>query len=176
MPPETVLEELTEYEIAVSSFLLFQAFRDDLVPGSAARPVDVAGVACANRLEALLRIFEHELLHLAEFLAHGKSSCAAEPFHRLSRALFGHEASHHTLITPVERAATVHAIRPGDRVTFTHDGVERSGFVNRITKRATVLVLDPAGRPFADGRRYAAYFVPLPLLRKVDPGPGDPIT
>ena len=166
--------EQAECEIAVSTFLLFEAFRADLAPEAVTRPVEVAGVACADRLEALLRIFEHELLHLAEFLAHGKSSCAAEPFRRLSRALFGHEASHHTLITPVERAATVHAIRPGDRVTFTHGGVERAGLVNRITKRATVLVPDPSGRLFADGRRYASYFVPLPLLRKVDPGPAEP--
>lgn len=163
--------ERAEYEIAVSTFLLFEAFRADRAPGGSPRPVEVAGVACSDRLEALMRIFEHELLHLAEFLAAGKSSCAAAPFRQLSRSLFGHEASHHALITPAERAATEHAIRPGDRVTFSHGGVERAGFVNRITKRATVLVADPAGRLFADGRRYAAYFVPLPLLRKVGPGP-----
>ena len=157
--------EAAEYEIAVSTFLLFESFRDE--PGSGApRPAMVAGVACRDRLEALLRIFEHELLHLAEFLAHGRSSCAAAPFRRLSRDLFGHEASHHALITPVERAATVHAIRPGDRVAFTHAGVERAGFVNRITKRATVLVADPAGRLYADGHRYASFLVPLDRLRK----------
>ena len=164
--------ERVEHEITISTFLLYEAFRDDLIPGASARPVLVAGVLCADRLAALLRIFEHELLHLAEFLAHGQSSCAAEPFHRLSRALFGHEASVHALITPAERALTVHAIRRGDRVVFTHDGSERTGFVNRITKRATVLVPDPAGQPFTDGQRYATFFVPLALLRKIEAGPG----
>lgn len=158
--------EATEYEIAISSFLLFQAFRDDLAPGGAVRPVDVVGVRCANRLEALLRIFEHELLHLAEFLAFGKSSCSAGQFRRLSRAIFGHEASVHAMMTPRQFAAEVHAIRPGDRVAFTHDGLERVGIVRRITKRATVLVPDPAGQPYSDGNRYSRYLVPLDRLRK----------
>ena len=159
--------ETHEYEIAISTFLLFQAFRTDLPPGQADRLVQVAGVVCSDRLAALLRIFEHELLHLAEFLVHGRSSCAAEPFRQLSRRLFGHEASVHTLITPVERAVVVHAISRGDRVAFDHAGVERTGIVNRITKRATVLVADPTGRPYSDGGRYVSFLVPLDRLRKV---------
>jgi hypothetical protein len=50
-----------EYEIAVSTLLLFQTFRE---PG---RPVVVGGLVCRDRLDALQRIMEHELLHLAEF-------------------------------------------------------------------------------------------------------------
>ena len=159
--------ETPRFEIAVSTFLLFQAFRDDIVPGSATRPVEVAGVLCSNRLEALLRIFEHELLHLAEFLAYNRSSCTAEPFRRLSRAIFGHEASVHAMITPREIAATVHSIRLGDRVRFEHAGVEHSGIVRRITKRATVLVPDPTGQLYSDGITYLRFFVPLDQLRKV---------
>ncbi|WP_435007045.1 SprT-like family protein [Tundrisphaera lichenicola] len=154
------VEERSEYEIAVSTFLLFQNFR---VSG---RVVTVAGLVCSDRLVSLQRIFEHELLHLAEFLAIGRSSCSAELFRSLSRSIFGHSASVHELVTPREVAASAHSIRIGDRVAFDHEGVTQVGRVNRITKRATVLVEDPAGRPFSDGKRYSTYYVPLDRLRK----------
>jgi len=149
------------YEIAVSTLLLSQTF------AGVDRPVTVGGLACGDRLEALQRIFEHELVHLAEFLAHGRSSCAAAPFGALSRAIFGHSAAVHDLVTPREVAARSHAVRPGDRVAFrAGDGTTRVGRVNRITRRATVLVEDPDGRPYSDGKRYATFYVPLELLRK----------
>ncbi len=153
-------QDRAEYEIAVSTLLLSQTF------GRVERVVTVAGLACRDRLEALQRIFEHELLHLAEFLATGRSSCSAAPFRALARDIFGHSATVHDLVSPREIAAKAHAIRQGDRVAFDHDGVTRVGRVNRITKRATVLVEDPAGRPFTDGRRYVAFYVPLERLRR----------
>ena len=157
------LVERAEYEIAVSTLLLFQTFRD------IDRTVTVGGIVCEDRLEALQRIFEHELLHLAEFLAEGRSSCSAAPFQALSNAIFGHSAAFHDLVTPREIAAKSHAIRQGDRVSFDHEGITRVGRVNRITKRATVLVEDNAGRLFSDGRRYSTFYVPVNLLRKQGP-------
>ena len=159
--------ETTRFEIAVSSLLLFQTFRDGPPLGQPPRAIEVAGVVCADRLAALLRIFEHELLHLAEFLTLGRSNCQVEPFRHLSRAIFGHSASVHALVTPVESAAEVYAIRLGDRVAFEHGGAERVGVVHRITRRASILVPDDAGRLYADGVRYATYLVPLDRLRKV---------
>ena len=41
------------------------------------------------------------------------------------------------------------------------------GRVNRITRRATVLVPNPAGQKFSDGKRYSRYYVPLERLRRV---------
>lgn len=38
--------------------------------------------------------------------------------------------------------------------------------MNRITRRATVLVEDSRGVLYADGKRYLTFYVPLPLLRK----------
>ncbi len=149
-----------EYEIAISTLLLFQTF-DDIE-----RPVTVTGLACRDRLEALQRIFEHELLHLAEFLSEGKSSCAQDQFQTLSRSIFGHASVVHDLVTPREIAAKNHAIRQGDLVAFDFDGTTHVGRVNRITKRATVLVEDPAGRLFSDGRRYTTFYIPVELLRK----------
>lgn len=151
-----------EYQIAISSLLLFQTFRDD------DRPVTVCGAPCRDRLQALQRVFEHEMIHLLEFLKRGRSSCSAQPFQTLAYQIFGHAGVHHDLLTPSERAQTEHQIRVGDRVAFDHDGLPRIGVVNRITRRATVLVEHPQGRPFNDGKRYHTFYVPLNLLRLVN--------
>jgi len=151
----------TEYEIAVSTTLLFSTFQN------VEREVVVGGLACHDRLEALQRIFEHELLHLAEFLGWGKSSCSAANFHALSRRIFAHEGHTHDLVTPREQAAVAFDVRVGDIVEFDLDAKRHRGRVNRITRRASVLVEDPRGEPFNDGRCYLTFYVPLPLLRKV---------
>ena len=92
-PPHSWMRERIEFEIAISTFLLFQTFQDPV------RTVTVGGVVCRDRLEALQRTFEHELLHLTEFLAWGMSSCAEENFRTLSRRVFAHEGVHHDLVT-----------------------------------------------------------------------------
>jgi hypothetical protein len=150
----------TAYEITVSTVLLFGTFRE------VDRPVTVGGLVCRDRLEALQRIFEHELLHLAEFLALGRSSCAEANFRSLSWRIFAHEGVRHDLVSPREVAAETFDIRVGNRVAFDHEGVLRVGIVNRITKRATVLVEDARGRPYSDGKTYATYYVPVGWLRK----------
>jgi hypothetical protein len=149
-----------DYEITISTTLLYNTFQD------VDRPITVGGLECRDRLEALQRIFEHELLHLAEFLAWGRSSCRADNFHRLSRRIFAHEGAFHDLITPRETARAAYDIRVGDYVSFDIEGKQHVGRVNRITRRATVLVEDPRGALFDDGKRYLTFYVPLPLLRK----------
>ena len=42
-------------------------------------------------------------------------------------------------------------------MAFTYEGNRREGVVNRITRRATVLVEDASGELFNDGKRYAQY-------------------
>ena len=105
----------------------------------------VGGLVCRDRLESLQRIFEHELLHLAEFLGWGRSNCRADNFHALSRRIFAHEGAFHDLITPREQARAAFNIHVGDRVSFELDGARHVGRVNRITRRATVLVENPRG-------------------------------
>jgi hypothetical protein len=149
-----------EYEITISTTLLYNTFQN------VDRTVTVGGLVCRDRLEALQRIFEHELLHLAEFLGWGRSNCRAMNYHALSRRIFAHEGAFHDLITPRETARAAFDIHVGDRVSFDLDGTRYSGLVNRITRRATVLVEDPRGQPFTDGRFYRRFYVPLHLLCK----------
>lgn len=152
----------TIYEIAVSSTLLFQSF------SSESRTIEAGGITCRDRIEALQRIFEHELLHLVELLVWARSNCAAPRFRTIARNLFGHTTSSHQLMTPAERAHTEHGIKTGDWVTFFHQGKRHVGVVNRVTKRATVLIEDDKGRQYSDGKRYVKCYVPVNQLE-----PGD---
>jgi len=147
----------SRYEIAIASSILFDGFRQS------DRRATVCGRECDNRLEALQRIFEHELVHLAEMLCWERSDCAAARFQDIARRLFLHRTNTHELITRRERAADS-GIQPGARVAFTFEGRRLVGRVNRITKRASVLVADPEGIRFSDGRRYKTYYVPIALL------------
>ena len=150
------------YEISVSTTLLYQCFnRDDH------RPISVSGVSCRDRLEALQRIMEHELVHVVEGVLWERSNCAAARFRSIASRFFGHRGSTHALITPREHALVRFGIRPGVRVRFVRDGVPLVGFVNRVTRRATVLVVDPRGHVFTDGQRYATYYVPVDRLEPV---------
>lgn len=149
-----------DYEITISTTLLYNTFQN------VDRTVSVGGLVCRDRLEALQRIFEHELLHLAEFLGWGRSNCRARNYHALSRRIFAHEGAFHDLITPRETAGAAFDIHVGDRVSFELDGARYVGLVNRITRRATVLVEDSRGQLFTDGRFYRRFYVPLHLLLK----------
>jgi hypothetical protein len=78
--------------------------------------------------------------------------------------MFLHRAHTHELVTPRERAADL-GIRAGALVNFTFEGRQLTGRVNRITKRATVLVEDANGAQYSDGRRYRKYYVPIAWLK-----------
>lgn len=147
-----------EYEIAVSTTLLFQTFQEDH------RAVVMSGIDCRDRLEALQRVMEHEMTHLVELLIWEDSSCAAPRFQSIANRFFGHTDHRHQLITPREHALTKFGVKMGDRVSFRMDGRQYVGRVNRITKRATVLVEDMGGQPYSDGKRYRKFYVPVRML------------
>ncbi|MBC8353464.1 MAG: SprT-like domain-containing protein [Planctomycetes bacterium] len=155
-------EVSTEYEIAVSTTLLFQTFEDD------DRSIVMSGIECRNRLEALQRVLEHEMVHLIEFLIWQNSSCSAKRFQSVANRFFSHTEHTHQLITPRERALTKFGIKPGTRVSFRLDGEHYMGVVNRITKRATVLVEDRRGVRYTDGKRYTKFYVPVALLNPAE--------
>jgi len=149
----------TEFEIAVATTPLFSSFGNETM-------AKVGGVKCQSRLEALQRIMEHEIIHLVELLGTGDSNCQARPFRTLVRSYFGHLESNHQLLTPADIARQRLGIRCGDLVVFDIAGKRHQGLVNRITKRATVLVKDPTGDEYCDGVSYAKYYVPLPMLKR----------
>lgn len=147
------------YEIAVSVPVLFATF------GEVDRPIRACGRLCYDRLEALQRIMEHELLHLAEMLTWDRSNCSAGRFRDLATNIFGHTESHHQMITPQERAMVHFGVKPGSRVSFDWEGKELFGIVNSIRRRATVLVPSSHGVPYSDGHRYDKFYVPVERLK-----------
>lgn len=149
-----------EYTISVSPQVIHNTFQT--VPQAV-----VCGLVCRDMRMALLRIMQHEMIHLAEFLVWKDSSCAAPRFRSMVRGLFGHTESKHRMLTPAQRAQATHQVAPGDPVEFLFEGVMRRGRVNRIHRRATVLVADPAGQRYSDGGRYLKFYVPLNQLRVV---------
>ncbi len=160
----TVFKHLrkSRYEIAFSTTLLAGSFV------AAGQAHWVAGRLCESRLQALQRLMEHELIHLVELLSFGNSSCGAKRFKTLSANLFQHECSHHRLLRPGERMRAELGLGVGDRVSFTYAGRQYFGRINRVTKRATILVPDGRGRPYADGGRYRKFHVPIERLIAAD--------
>ena len=97
-------------EICLSSYLLYLTFND------VKREISVNGVACRDRLEAAQLVFEHELVHLIEHEAFGKSSCKGERFMAMARGIFGHTERTHRLVVQNERARDVYGVKVGDVV------------------------------------------------------------
>ncbi len=150
------------YEIAISSTLLFETF------AGFQRDVRVTGIECHNRLEALMRIMEHEVVHLCEMLIWQDSNCGRQPFQAIAGRLFGHTDYRHELVSPRERAAKQLGVRAGSKVGFQFEGRRYEGIVNRVTRRATVLVHDPRGQRYSDGHRYIKFYIPVAMLEVMD--------
>ncbi|MDD4268557.1 MAG: hypothetical protein PHO07_08370 [Pirellulales bacterium] len=151
------------YEISASTTMLFGCFT-----GEDHRPIVASGMTCRDRLDALQRVMEHEIVHLIEMLLWGKSSCSHPRFHSITQRFFGHTENRHSLITPKEKALVKFGIRPGVKVRFQFEGAEYTGVVNRVNKRATVLVEDRKGRRYSDGKTYAKFYVPVQMLEAVE--------
>lgn len=150
------------YEITVSATILYNCFEKDH------REITVCGLPCRDRLEALQRIMEHEIAHLVEILIWGNSDCSAVRFKAIVLGFFGHTEHTHAMITPRESAYVEHGIRPGIKVRFKSNSVLYTGLVNRVTRRATVLVEDPRGVRYTDGKHYLKFLVPVQYLEPVE--------
>ena len=118
-----------------------------------------------------LHVIEHELVHLLQQCDCVPSGAKRDHhgawFQRAAKALFGHRSFKHDLVTMHEIAHERFNVSVGGMVRFTIKGEgELKGKVNRINKRATILVEDTSGRhpdarPFSDGRSYRKFFVPV---------------
>lgn len=158
MERRTLTGRNVDFEIVIAHEMILHSFDK---PG---RTITVGGIDCHDPLTALMRVFEHELIHMLEYLLRGRSSCRGKAFHFLAGRIFGHSEFIHTLVTPAERARDRFGIQVGQRVSFRSESVRLDGKVRRITKRATVLVESPQGQRYSDGKRYEKYYVPLEKL------------
>ena len=150
------------YTIYLSTALIFQTF------GGVTREITVNGIVCRDRLEATMRILEHEVIHLLELVFFDSTSCSKPRFKRLCQNIFGHTEVTHRLVTQAELAQEQHNLEVGSTVSFEYSGETYRGVISRITKRATVMVRDRAG-DFRDlqGARYNKYYIPLEDLKQV---------
>lgn len=146
------------FEIAISTTLLFESFQNG-------DPLMVTGLECVNRMQALQRVMEHEIIHLTEMLVWLDSSCSAPRFLKLANNFFGHREAHHELLTPKDKALSKFGIKVGDRVSFAFENGHKIGYVNRITRRATILVEDEKGATYSDGCSYSKFYVPIHMLK-----------
>lgn len=149
------------YTIAISAILIFNTFREER------REILVNGIICRDRLEALMRIFEHELIHLIEHDLFGKSSCSGQRFKELSYGIFRHTDVTHRLVTIDEAARQNFDLHVGSKVFFQVENRVLKGIIYKITKRATVMVKDKKGL-FMDnqGNNYSKFYVPLQKLER----------
>ncbi len=158
----------TEYHprkiiIKLSTPLLFQSFNGE------GRDVIICGIVCSDRLEAMMRIMEHEIIHLIEYVSYGGSSCSGNRFLSLVSRIFGHTDTGHQLVTGQEIADKNYGLMVGDRVSFEFQGDIKQGQITRITNRVTVMVKDCKGFYHdLSGKRYTKYYIPLNHLEPLN--------
>jgi len=118
----------------------------------------VNGVFCQNPQQALMRVMEHEIVHLLEFLTDGKSSCSKPRFIQLAYQLFGHTENKHKIGIEIPLEKEIIKFKKGERVKFFYKNKTYIGKINRITKRATVIV--------EENQKLSKYYVPVCMLEK----------
>lgn len=150
-----------EIKISFSIPLLLHAFK------ITEKGYCVNGIHCQHGWQALMRVMEHELIHAVEFVLKGNSSCTGHDFKVLVRRLFDHTDTKHQIQLSYSEMDGHADLSPGDKVSFEYQDQIFHGIINRITRRATVLVPNHKGL-YADaqGNRYAKYYVPIKLLKK----------
>ena len=121
----------------------------------------VNGAFCKNPVEALMRVLEHELTHLVEFVLYGVSNCNDPQFLKMAYELFGHTKNKHLLGLEIKNGVEVNKFKKGDRVSFPYYGKIFKGNIISINKNTTIEV---AGLYYTK-----RYYVPLDLLVKINP-------
>jgi len=135
--------------------------------GAISETNQVGGITTHSSLEALQVVFEHELIHVIEFIHFQQSSCKRNRFKTMANNLFGHTESHHCLPTSRQIVQQKMGLSLGDPVVFPKHGEMVAGVLYAVHKRAIVMVADNKGA-YVDnkGQRYTKYYVPLSILKK----------
>ena len=123
------------YTITLSSILLAQSFNNEK------RKITVNGVECKDRLDAAMRIMEHELLHLLEFILFNSSNCSRLRFKKLGYNFFGHTDTKHKLVTKYEFNSKEHDLKVGDNVKFLIGNPDKNNIIT-----GTLIGLDDQGK------------------------------
>lgn len=127
----------------------------------------VCGIETKDAVDAFMIVFEHELVHVLEFLNFKSSNCRGSRFKEIAKMIFMHEESYHELPTTREIAKERFNVQIGDKVAFKYKGSLQIGILYKINKNAVVMVKDKNGQ-YGDGagNRFTKWYVPLELLVK----------
>lgn len=147
---------LPRYAIGMNKGLIAQAF----VGG--AREVVVHGVTCSSPLEALLVVFEHELVHLLLALV-GEDENHGPLVISTTQTLFGHTKYVHDMPLPQAQASKAR-IQVGDRVVFIRRKREVQGVVRVI---GTKINIDVSEDHPVMGTHFRTVRVPIDKVRRV---------
>ena len=151
-------EETYEIRIGINFFLKYY----DTI-----REKKVNGIVTTDALHALQLVFEHELCHVIEFHVFKNSSCKKQRFKNISKNIFKHGSSYHELPTSSEIVKMQYGLKIGDKVYFTYENRKIEGLISSINKRATIMVMDKAGRYMdSKGNKYSKCYVILEAICK----------
>lgn len=151
-------EVVIEIKIAVDIILSYGVLENS---------TKVGGIQVASSLQALQLVMEHEIIHVLEFIAYGRSSCKGKRFKAMVHNIFGHTESTHTLPISGRIAYENLDLGIGSMVSFSFKGEKLSGMIVSVNKRAVVMVADRKGRwQDPGGNRYSKYYVSLNELTK----------
>ena len=143
-----------EAKITVSIPLVFDAFIENH------NGYHVNGIYCQCPIEAILRVLEHEIVHICEYIMYKTTDCSGSRFSKMAFELFAHTENPEKLGVDAPDVILSRSFKKGDLVTFIEHDRKHTGEIINITNKATVLV--------GDNYISKKYSVPLDMLRKVD--------
>ena len=141
------------YEIRMGIKFFFQYYKVE-------RDKIVSGIKTVDSLEAFQIVFEHELCHLMEFHLYNESSCKKQRFKTMVNNIFAHTEVHHQLPSQKEIISVDYGFKIGQKVFFVRENKKYNGFIYKINKRATVMVVDKRGTyKDGEGTTYSKWYV-----------------
>ena len=146
------------YEIRMGIKFFFEYSKVD-------RDKMVSGINTKDSLEAFQIVFEHELCHLLELHLYKESSCKKLRFKSMVNNIFSHTEVHHQLPSQKEIVSEKYGLVIGQKVSFFSEGKKYNGFIYKINKRATVMVVNKKGtHKDSNGNVYSKWNVPYEQL------------
>lgn len=153
---------LKNFEIRISNIILI-----DYLNEIQNNEKKVCGLIVEDFFHAFMLILEHEICHVIEFYNYGSSNCKNKRFKTIANMLFGHKSSYHELLKSHSISKSTEEFKIGQVISFTYKGIEKTGIIANVTKRATIMVRDKNGIYLdSEKNRYSKWYVPLTLIKK----------